>query len=86
MDAAVQTSPLKEVIASVELSDLLQVGCKTMLPESLNNSVEMVGTIQSSKNLAITPRKPDYAQVHCIIVCSICIVTTVIDPEQEVLA
>lgn len=80
MDAAVQTSPLKEVSASVELSHLLQVGCNTMLPDSLNNSVEMVGTTQSSKNLAITPRKPDYAQVYCIIVYTICRVTTVTGP------
>jgi hypothetical protein len=80
MDAAVQTSPLKEVSASVELCNLLQVGCNTMLPDSLNNSVEMLGAIQSSKNLAITPRKPDYAQVHCIIVYTICRVTTVTGP------
>jgi hypothetical protein len=66
MEMGVQTSPLEEVIASVELSNLLQVGCNTMLPDSLKSSLEMVGTSKWSKNLAVAPPKPDYAQVHNI--------------------
>lgn len=63
MESGVQTSPPKALSKSVEWANLLEVGCKTMLPDSPDSSLEMLDDSISEKK-ALTPRKPEYAQVY----------------------
>ncbi|KAG0558177.1 hypothetical protein KC19_10G010000 [Ceratodon purpureus] len=60
-EAGVQTSPHKELSKSAELVNLIEIGCKTMLPDSPDSSLEMLDDNQSEKKV-LTPRKPEYAQ------------------------
>ena len=57
------TSPPKELSKSAELANLIEIGCKTMLPDSLDSSLEMLNDHKSEKKVP-TPRKPEYAQVN----------------------
>lgn len=61
-ETGVQTSPPKDLSHSAEWANLLEVGCKTMLPDSPDSSLEMVGDNKSEKKSG-TPKKPEYAQV-----------------------
>lgn len=64
MEAEVQTSPPKDLSKSAEWANLIEVGCKTMLPDSPDSSLEMVDDSKSERKSG-TPKKPDYAQVFC---------------------
>jgi hypothetical protein len=64
MEAEVQTSPPKELSKSAEWANIIEIGCKTMLPDSPDSSLEMVNENKSEKKSG-TPKKPEYAQVFC---------------------
>uniref|UniRef100_A0A7I4BD30 Kinesin motor domain-containing protein n=1 Tax=Physcomitrium patens TaxID=3218 RepID=A0A7I4BD30_PHYPA len=61
LEAGVQVSPPKALSKSAELAAFLEIGCKTMLPDSPDSSLEMSGD-SKSENKVLTPRKPEYAQ------------------------
>lgn len=63
-EAEVQTSPPKELSKSAEWANLVEIGCKTMLPDSPDSSLEILDDNTSEKKSG-TPRKPEYAQVSC---------------------
>lgn len=60
MEAEVQTSP-RQLSTSAEWAKLIAVGCRTMLPDSLDSSFEMLDDSKLEKKSG-TPRKPEYAQ------------------------